>query len=128
LLPATNGVPLAPAVLGGLKAIETPGGAKAAHPLLPEYIVNLIGYEHLGLQDTGTALEIMKLNANSYPESANAQDSLADAYLAAGDVASALTAAKRTLELLDADTRVTPQQKEGIRSAAEAKIGRLAKR
>jgi dienelactone hydrolase len=126
-LPSTNGVPLAPAVLEGLKAIDTPGGAAAADPLLPEYIVNLIGYEHMALKDTSTALRIMNLNAASYPKSANAQDSLADACVAAGDAASALTAAKRTLELLDADTSLTPQQKDGIRSAAEAKIARLSK-
>jgi dienelactone hydrolase len=127
-LPSTNGVPLAPAVLEGLSAIETPGGAAAAHPLLPEYIVNWIGYEHLALKDTATALEIMKLNATNYPKSANAQDSLADACVAAGDAASALTAAKRTLELLDADNSVTSQQKDGIRTAAETKIARLSKR
>jgi dienelactone hydrolase len=125
-LPSTNGVPMAPAVLRGLKAIETPG-AVVEDPVLPEYIVNWIGYEHLGLKDTGTALKIMKLNATSYPKSANAQDSLADAYVAAGDAAAALTAAKRTLELLDADTSMTPQQKDRIRSAAEAKIARLSK-
>ena len=128
LLPSTNGVPLVPAVLDGLKAIETPGGAAATHPLLPEYIVNWIGYEHLGLKDTGTALQLMKLNAATYPKSANAQDSLGDALIAAGDDASALTAARRTLELLDADTSMTPQQKDNIRTAAEAKIARLSKR
>jgi dienelactone hydrolase len=127
-LPSTNGVPLAPAVLEGLKAIETPGGAAATHPLLPEYIVNWIGYEHLGLKDTGTALRIMKANAATFPKSANAQDSLADALIAAGDDASAMTAAKRTLELLDADTSMTPQQRDAIHSAAEAKIARLSKR
>jgi dienelactone hydrolase len=126
-LPSTNGVPLAPAVLEGLKAIETPGGAAGADPLLPEYIVNWIGYEHMGLKDTSTALRIMLLNATSYPKSANAQDSLADAYVAVGDAASALKATKRALELLDADTSATPQQKDGIRSAAEARIARLSK-
>jgi dienelactone hydrolase len=127
-LPATNGVPMAPAVLQGLKAIERPGGAAAAHPPLPEYIVNWLGYEHLALKDTSTALEIMKLNATSHPASANAEDSVGDAYLAAGDTASALAAAKRTLELLDADTTDTPQRKAGIRSAAEAKIAKLSAR
>jgi hypothetical protein len=127
-LPSTNGVPLAPAVLAGLKTIETPGGTAATHPLLPEYLANWIGYEHLGLKDNDTALQIMKLNAASYPRSANAQDSLADAWVAAGDAASALAAAKRTLELLDADTTMTPQQKDGVRSAAEAKIARLSTR
>ena len=119
---------MAPAVLQGLKAIERPGGAAAAHPPLPEYIVNWLGYEHLALKDTSTALEIMKLNATSHPASANAQDSVGDAYLAAGDTASALAAAKRTLELFDADTTDTPQRKAGIRSAAEAKIAKLSAR
>jgi hypothetical protein len=93
-----------------------------------EYIVNWLGYEHLALKDTATALEIMKLNATAYPASANAQDSLGDAYLAAGDKAAALTTAKRTLELLDSDRKVTPQQKTVLRSAADAKIAKLSPR
>ena len=127
-LPSTNGVPLAPAVLHGLKAIEQPGGAAGPHPLLPEYIVNVLGYEHLSLKDIATAVEIMNLTATAYPASANAQDSLGDAYLAAGDNASALTTAKRTLQLLDADTKLTPQQKIALRSAADAKIAKLSPR
>jgi dienelactone hydrolase len=128
LLPSTNGVLLAPAVLEGLKAIDKPGGTAAAHPRLPEYLVNWLGYEHLALKDNGTALDIMKLNARSYPKSANAQDSLADAYAAGGDTASALAAAKRTLELLGADASLTPEQKNGVRTAAESKIAQLSKR
>lgn len=127
-LPSTNGVPLEPAVLQGLKAIDEPGGAAGPHPLLPEYVVNWLGYEHLALTDTATAVEIMKLNATAYPASANAQDSLGDAYLAAGDNESALTTAKRTLQLLDADTKLTPEQKTGLRSAADAKIVKLSPR
>jgi dienelactone hydrolase len=127
-LPSTNGVPLAPVVLQGLKAIEQPGGAAGPHPLLPEYIVNWLGYEHLALKDTATAVEIMKLNATAYPASANAQDSLGDAYLAAGDTAASLAAAKRALDLLAADTTSTPEQKAAIRAAAEAKIARLTAR
>jgi hypothetical protein len=124
-LPKTNGVPLAPAVLQGLKAIERPGGAGDEHPPLPEYIVNWLGYEHLALKDNAIALDIMKLNAAAYPASANAQDSLGDAYAAAGDNRAALTAARRTLELLDADTS-TPERKAAIRSSAEGKIARLS--
>lgn len=127
-LPSTNGVPLAPDVLQGLRALEQPGGAAGPHPPLPEYIVNWLGYEHLTLKDTATAVEIMKLNTTAYPASANAQDSLGDAYLAAGDNASALATATRTLELLDADTKLTPQQKTGLRSAADAKIAKLSPR
>ena len=90
--------------------------------------MNWLGYEHLALKDTATALEIMMLNATAYPASANAQDSLGDAYLAAGDKAAALTTATRTLHLLDADAKLTPQQKTTLRSAADAKIARLSPR
>ena len=139
-LPSTNGVPLAPAVLEGLRTIDRPGGAASGlvrrasptaastDPVLPEYIVNWLGYEHLALTDNSAGLDIMKLNAASHPASPNAQDSLGDAYLAAGDTASALAAARRTLELLAADTADTPQRKAVIRAAAEAKIARLSGR
>ena len=137
-LPATNGVPLAPAVRQALKSIEHPGGAaamlarrtsaSAADPVLPEYIVNWLGYEHLAAKDTAVALDIMKLNAASHPASANAQDSLGDAHLAGGDTAAALAAARRTLELLDADTKDTAERKAVIRKAAEDKVAQLSKR
>ena len=122
-----------------MKNIDRPGGAAAAlarkasgatpaDPALPEYIVNLLGYEHLALKDTGTAVDIMKLNAATYPASANAEDSLGDAYLAAGDTASALAAARRTLELLAADTQDTAERKAIIRDAAAVKIAKLSAR
>jgi hypothetical protein len=59
-LPVTNGRPLAPAVLRGLKTIDRPGGAAEvpSTPPLPEYIVNWLGYEHLAMKDTDTALAI----------------------------------------------------------------------
>jgi len=138
--PAANGVPLAPAVLQGLKSIDRPGGAAAmlarrtsasaapADPALPEYIVNWLGYEHLASKDAATALDIMKLNAARYPSSANAQDSLGDAFLAAGDSASALAAARKTLDLLDTDTKETSERKALIRTSAEDKIARLSAR
>jgi hypothetical protein len=136
-LPATNGVPLPPAVLQGLKSIDQPGGAAAmlarrataapADPVLPEYIVNWLGYEHLASKDNATALDIMKLNASFHPASANAQDSLGDAFLAAGDTLSALVAARRTLVLLAADTTETAERKAVIRKAAEDKIAQLSK-
>jgi hypothetical protein len=63
-LPTTNGVPLAPAVMQGVKQIDQAwrGGRharRAGHPLpgrrrpippCPKYIVNWLGYEHLGVE------------------------------------------------------------------------------
>lgn len=138
-LPATNGVPLAPGILDELRAIDRPGGAAAAiarltanggspanAPRVPEYFVNLLGYEHVQMKDDSSAIELMRLNTLLYPESANTMDSLADAYLAAGDRAAALAAAKRALELLASDTRATPERKAAVRTAAEDKIKRLS--
>jgi len=128
-LPATNGVPLAPGVLEALQAVDRPGGVAArpaGAPALPELFVNQLGYEHMLMKDFPGAIDLMKLNAVTYPESPNAQDSLGDVYLAAGDTASALAAAKRTLELLATDSVDTPKAKAGIRAAAEAKITQLS--
>lgn len=138
-LPATNGVPLAPGVLEALNSVDQPGGAAAAlqrraaaagrpagDPLLPELFVNQLGYEHVLMKDVPGAIDLMKLNAAMYADSANAQDSLGDVYLAAGDKASALAAAKRTLELLDKDSVDASKRKAAIRAAAASKIKQLA--
>jgi dienelactone hydrolase len=140
-VPATNGVPLAPAILEELHAIDRRGGAAAllarrpkkgagasAGPRVPEYFVNQLGYEHMIMKDYPTAIDLMKLNAALYPASPNTMDSLGDVYLAAGDTSSALAAAKQTLVLLDHDTLDSAQRKADLRRAAEDKITRLSTR
>ena len=138
-LPANIGAPIDRATIDRLQAIDRPGGAAAAIARLssggrtadalnvPEYLVNLLGYEHIQIKDHATAIDILRLNTLLYPASANAADSLGDAYLAAGDAASALAAARKTLELLEKDPRVTPQLKTQLRTIAEDKIKRLSK-
>lgn len=136
-LPTTNGVPLPPDVLAGLHAVDRPGGAAALMrhlgerasaptdvPRLPEYFVNQLGYEHMVMKDYPTAIDLMKLNSATYPDSPNAMDSLGDVYLASGDTASASAAAKRALTVLDRDTVDTPERKAAIRTSAEGKIKR----
>jgi len=125
---------MASTVVEGLHAVDQPGGAAAAlkrvsdTPRLPEYLVNQLGYEHMIMKDIATAIDLMKLNATLYPASPNTMDSLSDVYLAAGDAASALAAAKQTLVLLDRDTLDTAQRKADLRRAAEDKIARLSTR
>jgi dienelactone hydrolase len=138
-LPATNGIPFAPDLLEALHRVDQPGGAAAAlqqraaaggppagSPVLPEYIVNQLGYEHMIMKDHPAAIDLMKLNAAIYPGSPNTQDSLGDVYLAAGDKASALAAAKRTLELLEKDSVDPAKRKTDLRAAAESKIKQLS--
>jgi dienelactone hydrolase len=137
-VPKTNGSPLSPQVLRTLELIDQQGGAnkvakmlEQAHEsnpkpaLFSEYIVNLLGYEHIQQGDTSGAVEIMKLNAAAYPNSPNVFDSLSDAYLADGRKALALQYAKKALELLAKDTTDSEQRRKAIRESAEQKLKQL---
>jgi dienelactone hydrolase len=92
--------------------------------LFPEQAVNLLGYEHLQAGRAQDAITFFKLNAEAYPASANAQDSLADGYLATGQTEQALAAEQKCLELLPNDT--APEAfKTQIKQVAEQKIAKL---
>ncbi len=69
--------------------------------LFPEINANIIGYDKLRAGDPKAAVSILELVALAYPRSADAFDSLTDAYLAAGDRAAARTSATKALALLD---------------------------
>ena len=121
-----------------LNQIEMPGGVEQAARKLaearrsdpkamvfPEAIVNLMGYEHLQAGDIKNALEIMKLNVTAFPESPNAYDSLADAYLANGQKELARQNAKKALELLALDTTDPEARRNAIRDSAQLKLKQL---
>ena len=61
----------------------------------------------------------------SYPESPNAYDGLADAYEVLGDKNAALSNAQKALEKLDTAQNLNPQFKEAIRKSASEKLARL---
>lgn len=94
-------------------------------PFIPEQVLEGVAYDHLQSKDTKGALEIMKLDAAAYPESPNAYDSLADAYLADGQNDLARQNAQKALELLPSDA-VDPQNfKDAIKASAEQKLKQL---
>ena len=92
--------------------------------VFPEYPMNLLGYAKLQAGDPQDAIELFKLNTEAYPESANAQDSLSDGYLAAGQTDLALSAEQRCLDLLPAD-RNDPGFKAQLEGQAKQKIAKL---
>jgi dienelactone hydrolase len=121
-----------------LNQIDEPGGAakiaknleKARQhdpkaKLFPEDIVNFMGYEHLQAQDNKGAIEILKLNAEGYPNSPNVYDSLADAYFADGQRDLVRENAKKALQLLDSDTTDPEDRRKGIKDSAEQKLKQL---
>jgi CubicO group peptidase (beta-lactamase class C family) len=88
-------------------ALEEQGYARAAsiaaampqHDPWPEQELNDWGYRLLSTGRARDALPLFQLTAAQYPDSANAHDSLAQAYLVNGDDASALRHYERTLAL-----------------------------
>jgi len=98
--------------------------------LFPEFPLNLLAYSKLQSADGGgkdDAIELFRVNTEAYPKSANAQDSLADGYLALGRNDLALAAEQKCLELLPADTS-NEQFKAQLRQVAEQKIAKLKRR
>jgi dienelactone hydrolase len=124
-----------------LKLIDSPGGVeKAAQQLAAarqkdphaklwdEGLVNVIGYEHLQEGDHKGAIEILKLNASAFPDSANVYDSLSDAYLADGQKDLARENAKKALQMLATDTTANEAFRKGIQESAEGKLKQLGEK
>ena len=111
----------------GAKAAEIFRAARKRDPdafVFPEFPINLLGYARLQAGEKQEAIELFKLNAEAYPASANAQDSLSDGYLAAGQNDLALAAEQKCLELLPADKN-DADFKNRLEQAAKEKIAKL---
>ena len=64
-----------------------------------EPIVNALGYRLLNQHDTVRATAVFRLNTSLFPESANAHDSLGEAYERGGDKVAAIRSYKRALAI-----------------------------
>jgi CubicO group peptidase (beta-lactamase class C family) len=69
--------------------------------------LNALGYELLGMGRTKDAIEILRVNVETYPQSANAYDSLGEAYLDDGQKDLAIANYKKSVEL-------NPKSESGI--------------
>ena len=136
--PASNSGSAGSLSMSILDQIETPGGAaRVAQQLLearrknlqaqlwPRNLVNVMGYDNLQVGNTKLALEILKLNVLGYPESADANDSLGDAYLANGEKDLARQCAEKALALLASDTKESEARRDAIRESAQQKLNQL---
>ncbi len=63
-----------------------------------EWSINGLGYQLMGQERFEDAVAVLELNADVFPESANAYDSLAEAYLKNGDKTKAVRFYKKSLE------------------------------
>jgi tetratricopeptide (TPR) repeat protein len=97
-----------------LNQLQTPGGAVQVKQQLvearkkdpqaqlwPEVAADIIGEDYQRAGDIKNAIEIFQLNLLAYPDSADANDNLADAYLADGQKDLARQYAEKALALLN---------------------------
>ena len=90
--------------------------------LLEAGFVNQLGYQAITAGDPKSAVAIQKLNVEANPASANAWDSLGDAYEADGQKDKARQAAEKALALLPADKSVDEDTRKLIEQSAEGKL------
>ena len=93
--------------------------------LFQEAQFNMLGYRFLQTGQIPEAIEILKMNAEAYPASANCWDSLAEAYIANGDNQLAVGCIEKVLEVLPNDTNAAEQLKEQLRANAERYLEQL---
>lgn len=101
------------------------GGEAVSVP--PEGVVNALGYEFLQGGKVKEAIELFLLNVEARPRSANACDSLAEAYLADGQTALGAEFAEKALKALPGDPNQGELYQKVVRDAAEAKLTQLRK-
>lgn len=82
--------------------------------------LNRLGYQLLNHGKTNEAIAILKLNTEIFSESANAFDSLADAYHAAGDAQLAKQCYEKVLELLPSSQHYSEEFRKQLEKKANA--------
>lgn len=96
---AVTGIVLERGVAGFRKLYEQAKLAERGAPLAAESFVNALGYRLLGRNRPKEAIEVFKFNVEAYPKSGNTYDSLAEAYLGAGEKRLALDFYRKALEV-----------------------------
>lgn len=94
--------------------------ARYGEKLVSEQMLNQIGYDLLGSNKVDPAISVFKLNAAEHPASANAFDSLGEAFEAKGDKKEAKAAYTKSLEL-DPQNDHAKQQLDGLKSGGNRK-------
>ena len=80
-----------------------------------EIEINGLGYELLAATRLDRAIEVFELNADAHPQSANAYDSLGEAYMARGDWEAAIRSYEKALRL-DPNMRTAVEALQTLRA------------
>ena len=94
--------------------------------VIDEPALNAAGYALIAQKKTAEAIDVLRLVVHVNPRSANAEDSLGDAYLAAGDRERARAAFAQAITLAADDSALDATAKASFAQAERAKLARLA--
>ncbi|HLJ27006.1 MAG TPA: cytochrome P460 family protein [Candidatus Angelobacter sp.] len=90
--------------------------------MLGEHVLNMMGYGLLQQKKTDRAISVFELVAKNFPDSANAYDSLADAYAAASKPQQAIAASQKEISVAQNDSNLSAEQKKQFVEMAQKRI------
>ena len=116
--------PLCPVILISALALLAagPAGAQLSDNLSILDPINAEGYRLIAAGETEKAIEILAFNVAAFPRSANALDSLGDAYQAAGQTEKAADLARRAIAAIPGDSTISENFARAVRESAESKL------
>lgn len=131
------GLPAPPSAID-LAALISKRGLEAATAVVDRYrrdlpdehivdqnILNSLGYNLIVERKFAEAINVLRLVAYAYPNSANAADSLADAYIAAGQKDLARQALQQALKLVPGDSSLDEESKKSMAKDEQTKLRQL---
>ena len=98
---------------------------KESPETLKEGEINGLGYTLLNSARMADAIKVFKLNVEAFPESANAYDSLAEAYMKSGDDEHAIKFYEKALEVIPEDRKAERSFLERLEKGAQEKLEKL---
>ena len=87
--------------------------------------MNGLGYEFLFQGNRDMAIKILTLNVEAFPQSANANDSLSEAYETMGNKELALQFAEKGIALLPQDASLDERRRDLIKRILEDRVKKL---
>jgi predicted negative regulator of RcsB-dependent stress response len=94
--------------------------ASYGEKIVPEPLLNELGYNLLGSGQMDASISVFKLNATEYPSSSNAFESMGEGYVAKGDKKQAKAAFEKSLAI-DPQNEGAKQQLEALKSGGKSK-------
>jgi tetratricopeptide (TPR) repeat protein len=93
--------------------------------LFRENVLNSLGYEFLFSRNPDLAIKVFRLNVEAYPQSANANDSLSEAYERTGNKSLSIEYAEKGIALLPQDSSLDEGRRDAIRRVLEDRVKKL---